>query len=694
MERVWSVCGMCTVRCPIEVQVENGEAVWLEGSGPAGLGGSICPRGAAGLALLRDHERPHQPLIRVGARGEGKWRPASWDEALDYTASRLREIMDREGGPRTVLFSDRGGPFVDLHQAFMRGLGSPNYCNHDASCARNTHHAAQSVFGFGRKGVSHDLRNAKHVVLQTRNMFEAINVKECKDLTAALDDGAKLTVIDVRATITASKAHNFFLVRPGTDYAFNLAVINVLIREKLYDQAFVGMFVKDFEWLGSFVEPFTPEFAAAETGVSAGRIRDLAHQLAQAAPGVVWHPGWNTARYKDSFYVARTAYIINALLGSVGAKGGLPLVAKAEDVGRKGLNNLVNLFPKPEEKRADGVGWRLPHLDAGPGLLNRALQALETADPYPIKAYLCFRHDPLMAFPDSGHLKQLLDKLDLLVSVTFTWSDTAWYSDVVLPLSVYLERESIIAHKAGLKPQFFVRRRAVAPRYDTKAEWEIFAGLARRLGLKDLDFNSIEEIWDYQLKGTGVTRADFDQKGLVSLTDVPQYRTPDRIKFSTPSGKIEIINEKWEKQGLPSLAPYKSPEKPEPGRFRLTFGRAATHTQGHTVNNPMLSEIMSENELWINDRAAAGLGIKNGDWVEVGSPSHSGRVKAKVLEAIHPECVFLVHGFGHSLPVESRALGRGLADHELMSRGLEQSDPAGGALALQEHFVTVNKTSV
>ena len=154
-----------------------------------------------------------------------------------------------------------------------------------------------------------------------------------------------------------------------------------------------------------------------------------------------------------------------------------------------------------------------------------------------------------------------------------------------------------------------------------------------------------------------------------------------------------MINDKWEKQGLPSLAPYKSPIKPEPSHFRLTFGRTAVHTQGHTVNNPILSELMPENELWINDRVAAGMGIKNGDWVEVGSPSHSGRIKAKVLEAIHPECVFMVHGFGHTLPVESRALGRGLADHELMSRGLEMSNPAGGALALQEHFVTVKKIS-
>ena len=182
-EKIFSVCGMCTVRCPIQVEVQDGRIKFIQGG--SGIDGGLCARGSAGLALIEDDERPQYPMIRDGARGEGKWKKVSWDEALDYTADRLKELMAKYG-PRTVLFSDRGGPFLDLHQAFMRGLGSPNWCNHDASCARNVMHAAMSIFGFGRKGVGYDLKNAKHVILQTRNMFEAINVKECNDLMSAL----------------------------------------------------------------------------------------------------------------------------------------------------------------------------------------------------------------------------------------------------------------------------------------------------------------------------------------------------------------------------------------------------------------------------------------------------------------------------------------------------------------------------
>ncbi len=178
-------------------------------------------------------------MIRTGARGEGKWRQATWGEALDYTAARLKEVMDKYGA-RTVLFSDRGGPFRDLHQAFMRGVGSPNYCNHDSACARNVQHAALSVIGGGRKEVVYDYKNARHVVLQTRNIFEAINVKEVNDLVEGMGQGCKLTVIDIRANISATKADRFLLVRPGTDYALNLAVIHELLAHKLYDEDFAA----------------------------------------------------------------------------------------------------------------------------------------------------------------------------------------------------------------------------------------------------------------------------------------------------------------------------------------------------------------------------------------------------------------------------------------------------------------------
>ena len=689
-EYVNSMCGMCSVRCPIKVEVVDGKAEYIQGGKP--LNGSLCPRGAAGTALSYDEERPQYPMIRTGERGEGKWKQLSWDEALDYVADKLKAIQ-AEHGKDSVLFSDRGGPFRDFYRAFLRGIGTANYNNHDSACARNVQNSALSVFGFGRKGVSYDFKNCKHIILQQRNVFEAINVAEVNNVLAGMEKGAKLSVIDIRANVPATKADNFFMIRPGTDYAFNLAVINVIINEGLYDKDFVANWFEGFDELKAFVQQYTPEWAERETGISAESIVAFCRELGEAAPNVLWHPGWMTARYSDSFYMSRTIYLINALLGAIGAKGGLPFMGKPGDVGAKGLKSFMALYPKPEGKRADGIGWMdgRKHYDAGPGLVNLAYDAIVNDDPYPVKAYIAHRHDPLMAFPDMDDVKAMWDKLELLVAVTFSWSDTAWHSDIVLPISPFLEREDTIMTKNGPKPCFQMRKRAMAPIYDTKAIWEIYAGLAKRFGLDELDYDNIEDIWNFQLEGTGVSIEDFDEHGIVSLASDPIYKPITDGTFKTPSGKVQVIDDKLEADGLPSLKPYESPEFPPADKFRITFGRCALHTQGHTVNNSLLFERMPENTLWIHTDRAKALGIENDEYVTVSNTGYSAEIRAFVTDFVHPECVFMIHGFGHTLPCESRAKGTGAADNLLMPKGIKKYDKGGGAISMQEHFVTVSK---
>ena len=153
------------------------------------------------------------------------------------------------------------------------------------------------------------------------------------------------------------------------------------------------------------------------------------------------------------------------------------------------------------------------------------------------------------------------------------------------------------------------------------------------------------------------------------------------------------MTDRLESQGVPSLKPYEAPAAPPEGSFRITFGRCPVHTQGHTVNNPMLFEQMPENVLWVSTSVGEKLRIADGEEIEVSSNGHSGRIKARLTPLIHPEAVFMVHGFGHRLPVESRAFGKGILDNDFMPGGLDVWDPAGGAVAMQEHFVLVRKVS-
>ena len=686
---VYSLCGMCNTRCPIEIHYENNKARWVCGNRHVPSKQALCPRGAASLALYNDPDRIQTPLIRQGERGAGQWRAVSWEEALDYVASRLSKIIEQHGG-RSVLLSERPGTFSDMTKAFMNAIGSPNYSTHDTACAHNVNQAAYSLTGRGRGKWVYDYKNCKHLVVQGRNIFEALTVGEVNNVLNAQRQGCRLTCIDVRPTVTGAHADDNICIRPATDYALNLAVLHTLIAEKLYNAAFVAEYVQDFDALCHFVQPYSPEWAAQECDISAESIRSLAHALAAAAPHVIWHAGWMSTRYTQSLMISRTAYLINALLGSLGSKGGLVLAATPKEAGRKGLNKLTALYPASKEPRADGVGWRQPAFAPESDLLQESFKAALSGDPYPIKAYITMKHDPLTAMPDPQSQKAMLAAIDLLVSVTFSWSDTAWHSDVVLPMHTFLEQDSLLIAKNGLKPQIQMQRAAVAPLYDTKPDWWIFGELARRLGKEKLAFATAQDLWNYQLQGTGVSIEDFAARGFVTLSDSPLY--PEKPQFYTPSGKIEVLFSPWQQAGFPSLIAYTPVPRLSGAQFRLVVGRNARHTQSHTQNNALLHASLPTNSIWIAQERARALDIEQGETVRLTAANGwTGDITVQCVEGMAPDALFMLHGFGHRLPIEGKAQGLGLADQEFMAGGLDIIDTAGRAVALQEHFVTLNK---
>jgi thiosulfate reductase/polysulfide reductase chain A len=686
---VFSMCGMCAVRCPIRIEVENGSVTWIEGNPYVpGIEGALCAKGSAGLAFEYDSERPQYPMIRTGERGSGQWRKATWDEALGYITGKLK-IVKNKYGAKAIALADRSGPFTDLTKSFIKAQGSPNYIDHDDSCAKNVNMACQSLFGYGRGELGYDFSNTKYIVLFGRNIFESIQVKEVNTVLDGMERGAKLVYVDIRATVTASKADKFLTIRPGTDYAMLLALVHVVLKERLYDKEYVNRYVLGLTELEAFVTPYTPEWAEQETGIAAHDIYAIAREAAVAKPNVIFHGGWMLSRYIDSFYASRMLYILNSLLGSVESKGGLIIAKGPKDAGVKGLNSLGANIPDVADKIVDA---EMKEKSIGTGHLVNLYKAIKTGEPYPVKAFIAYRFDPIAAFPDPDEQRRVLDNLDLLVAIDVNYSDTAWYADVIVPESTYLERSNIIATQKGPKPGFVMRRQAMAPRYDSKPAWEIFTLLAERMGVGQyFPYKSIEDIWNYQLAGTGVKIEDFGAKGLVALTKDPIMMPRDAIKFTTASGKIELVSSKLEKSGFHSFAPYVAPKKPAEGSFRLTFGRTAVHAHAQSQNNPYLNEIIPENTLWINTDEAVKLGINNGDMVEVSAEGYSGNIRAYVTPYIHPEAVFMLHGFGNEVPLKTRSFKKGLRDTKFQKGLLETVDPVGGGVAYLECMVGVKK---
>jgi thiosulfate reductase/polysulfide reductase chain A len=688
---VFSMCGMCATRCPMQVEIVDGRITWIQGNvNDKAIGASLCARGAAGIPLVYDDERPQTPLIRTGARGAGQWRRASWDEALDYICDKLRET-EEAFGPRGIVLSDRGGLFTDLTKTFIQALGSPNYVDHDVSCGQNAHNAARSLYGVGRTAIGFDLKNCKHLVLYGRNLVESLMVKEAKDFMAAISRGMHCTYIDPRVTATACKATRYWQARPNSDYALNLAIIHEVLKTEVYDKEFVAKFVSGIEYLRDAVKDTTPEWQEQHTGIPATEIRAFVVEIAKDAPHVIFHPGWMVARHKQSFYVSRTALILNALMGSIEIKGGCILAKTPEDVGQKSLKKLSERAPKVKEPRVDGAGTTHPSWDPNAGALHQVFAAMESGQPYGVGAYIAYRHDPLTGMPDPEAAQRALDKLKLLVAIDVRYSETSWYADVILPEAAFLERANILAQVTGPKPGIALRDQAVAPRFDSRPAWWIFREILRRMGKGEaLDFESIEEIWDYQLEGTGVTVAQMREKGAVSFASAPFIRTRDALKFKTPSGKVEIESETLKKAGLPSLAPYQPSVAPSGDQFRLLFGRSAVLSHGQSLNNPLLNEIAPEQTLWMHPERAKSLGIADGDDVEIdGGGRYHAFIKVKVTPMIHPEAVFMLHGYGATVPLATRACGMGVADQRLQHGKFYEFDPAGAGNAMTETIVRI-----
>ncbi|MGD2030440.1 MAG: molybdopterin-dependent oxidoreductase [Desulfobacterales bacterium] len=689
-KEVYSLCFMCSVRCPIKVLVKDGQVKWIEGNPHVpGIEGSLCPRGAAGISMLYDDERVKSPMIRVGDRGSGHWKKASWDEALDYVADKLKQIIERYGG-HSVAIGERTQLATHVTKTFLKAIKSPNHFTHDALCKGSVNTACRSLLGYTDAQMGVDYANTKHIVLYGRNLFESIAVKEVKNMMKALEKGAEITYIDPRVTVTATKARRYWQIRPGTDLALNYALIHVILKEKLYDSEYVDKWVLGLNELQKFVHPYTPEWAEKETHIAAGAIVDLARRISKEKPHVIFHFGYRGANHCNEIYMRRSIMILNALMGSVEAKGGFFFKKGPGEVGGKPARKLTEqAFPEFDMLRFDKVGTPdFPLPDPNHGVAQMLPHAVLNEDPYPIKAFIAYRFEPLMSIPDINFTKKALEKLDLIVAMDVNYSDIAWHADVILPESTYLERTDSIQQVNGLKPQMFLRKQAVPPRYDTREGAMILKQIGERMGIGEyFPYENIEELVRWQLEGTGFTLEDFDAKGFVAYgKNQIFWDRKEGLKFKTPSGKIEFKSSLLENAGFESFPAYEPVPSPQKDRFRLVVGRNALHTHISTQNNPYLNELCSENVIWINKEKAQELGIADGDTVEVASKVGKGKINAFVTDLIHPEAVFMLHGFGHESEKATRSYQKGVND-ALLQENI--SDRIGGSPAFHDTFVTI-----
>jgi thiosulfate reductase/polysulfide reductase chain A len=219
------------------------------------------------------------PLIRVGQRGEGKFRKASWDEALDLTASKMQAIKDKYGAEAMVFSSTHNLSQVQFEN-LLYAYGSPNYGTQRSLCFNAMITAFLLTYGIEEPSRNYD--NVEYILMVGRNMMEAISTSETSELSDAISRGAKLVYLDPRFTKTASKASEWIPIRPGTDAAFLLAMINVIVTNELADCDFVKQYVLGCDDIQQVMSGYTPEWAETITGVPASTIDRIAREYAAA----------------------------------------------------------------------------------------------------------------------------------------------------------------------------------------------------------------------------------------------------------------------------------------------------------------------------------------------------------------------------------------------------------------------------
>ncbi|UCE84022.1 MAG: molybdopterin-dependent oxidoreductase [Deltaproteobacteria bacterium] len=676
----FSACDMCLNKCGLVARVENNVVTKLDPNQKfLKSRGMLCARGNAGIAQLYDPDRLKYPLLRKGKRGEGKWQRLSWDEALDYAAEQLKKIAD-EYTRCGVLFS----PGSDMQSTFVHWFaevfGSYNVTTHESACLLSRNRAYLDTFG---EVPFSDVLHTKYIIMAGANRYEALITPDSIDLMSTRKNGTKLVVLDPRYTKTAALADEWYPVRPGTDMAFFLAIIHVIISEKLYDQAYAFEKLYGLEQLSEHVKQYSPEWAEGECEIPAKDITRIARELAAAAPAAIVYPGRRTSDYVNSTQIRRSMAILNALLGNWDRPGGL-LAARQVGLSRVELPEAPFYEDNPDDRLDIGKAHMMFEEE---GSFKHMRDAIIEAKPYPIKGWFVYKHNPLQSEANRQRTLEMMEKLDFILTVDIAMSDTAWMSDLVLPAPSYLERQDPASGLQGSSAcACVVTRNPVVPAlFESKPVFEILKELANRLELGEYFDFTLEEYRKQQLKNLPDAERALREDG-VYYNPSKLYGVYEGRIYKTKSKKIELYNERYAEMGVDPMPVYKSPRKVPSGRFRMVVGRNAYFTHCTTQNNALLHELMPENSLWIHPKAAAGLGIKEGDLVEVSSAVGRGELKASLKDGIREDTVYMASGFGVLSKGLTNIYGKGACMAEILE---DFSDELSGNMAMHETFVKV-----
>ncbi len=678
-ETAYGNCWMCHHACGQELKVSDGTIVDISGvdghprgSAGAGTKGTLCPKGLAEMEKAHDPDRITKPYIRK----DGELREADWDEAIAYTADRLREF-DAEHGPEKLL-NAASWATTDLHEVFWRDLyGTPERIGRGRHVCFGGAHLSGNLMGVGADMRFVDYQNSDYIIAWGRNLFESFAGQwEPKGVLEALEQGATLVVIDPQHTPTAQKADHWLPIKPRTDGALALAMGHVIIENDLYDESFVEDWTYGFETYRESVADTTPEWAADITGIDAETIRNIAVEFANAAPtaGIALWTG--VGQYAESQKASQNIFALNGLVGNIDRPGGLRLWRGPP-------------FSDPFEVRKID----LPNNAAGtPPALRRYDEYLDQ----PYRHTTGIGHNLVPEMVDNGHIQgiychydnpindgnseawmEALEAMDLVITVDAYWNELTRSADVVFPEAIQLEKDTLIDY-APAWSAYHDRQwisgsmAAVEPLGESKPGFEILKALADEMGWEEyIPWETEAEFNEDMLANIEYSFEEIAEQNYVLLDEFgyEQWRdggfdTPtDRFQFdldvmdgyAQSVDEIEAFDLENGPQWVPPGALGEEPNEEYPLHFYDTrsvffaFGADQPHDQlreQYASKHGLAAEDYRGNYLVINPEDARERNIETGDMITVESKDGGGELMAYVSERTPPGFITTEFGFG------------------------------------------------
>ena len=458
-------CMTCNIEDGGVAMVENDRIVKLEGNmDHPNTRGKLCAKGNSGFLHVYDPDRIMTPLVRTGARGEGKWKRISYDEATSLLAEKLRAVIDRaktENDPAILneivlkYGRNRTGGAIDR---FMHALGSNTILNHTNICEASKKVGLEPSWGPDIE--SCDWANTKYILNFGSNILESayfMNPNAQRLVDGVVGNNAKIVSFDVRLSNTAGYSHEWFAPYPGTDSVIALAMANVIMNEGLHDADFVRDWTNVTEkQLINHLKPYTPEFAEQESGVSAKDIRRIAREFATTKPATTFSYR-GPCKHLWGAYQEAAIHMLNVITGNVEKKGGYCLP--------RGMG-----WPQPSPNPPKGA---TASAMAAPPLYPLAAHHVSTHAPYmvmrgeaKVAVWMSYYDNPVYSYPSSHVWDSMLRDESLvpfLMSFSCFMSESTALADLIIPDVTYLERHDPESMPSGLYPCLSIRQPVIKP---------------------------------------------------------------------------------------------------------------------------------------------------------------------------------------------------------------------------------------